>query len=146
MKHFKKWNEWRKYNEVSIFRQLLVLFGLTVPPSFQAFLMQEEWASIGKSIGDALEAGAGVFDYKSSEIAEFWTETIKKEMLRKNPGIEIGTNEESYNGDCIIKGFEAGINKGNPILEKAVSDIFKNWADDERKNVTDIIRPCNGKR
>lgn len=41
IKHFKRWNEWRKHNLNSPIYKLLVLFGICYSPTFDLYLTEE---------------------------------------------------------------------------------------------------------
>ena len=49
IKHFKRWNGWRKHNLNSRFYKLLVLLGIVKSPTFALYLTEEELEKIHKA-------------------------------------------------------------------------------------------------
>lgn len=46
IKHFKRWNVWRKHNLNSPWHHILVLFGIVKSPTFELFILPGEAQSI----------------------------------------------------------------------------------------------------
>ena len=63
IKHFRRWNIWRKYNTNSSFYHFMVLIGFTYSPTIGSFLLPEEI----KSISDKIDSG--VLKVEESKIA-----------------------------------------------------------------------------
>ena len=49
IKHFKRWNDWRKHNSNSRFYKLLVLLGIVKSPTFALYLTEEESEKMHKA-------------------------------------------------------------------------------------------------
>lgn len=94
IRHFKRWNIWRKHNCNSKLHQFLVLIGLSNSPTLGSVLLPEEC----KAISDAFDAGLlnisicsiGMEmhnlmvenDYDLNKVSEAYVKTVKEEDIK----------------------------------------------------------------
>ena len=63
IRHFKRWNHWRKRNVNSKFHQFMVLIGLHNSPTMMQVIPEEEW----KEIAEKMNTGEGLI-FKSEDL------------------------------------------------------------------------------
>lgn len=57
IKHFKRWNVWRKYNKNGIWHKILVLFGVIKSPTFNHMWTKDECKAFYDGFMEALKEG-----------------------------------------------------------------------------------------
>lgn len=60
IRHFKKWNEWRKHSLNSWLHDILVLFGIIHSPTFALFVPSREWSEMWDAALNGARPGCAV--------------------------------------------------------------------------------------